>query len=192
VDKTSIGAALIRLNHWIGIGTRDIFHALILTLYASGTLHNSWHPGGAPFHGQAETPSKINVMEPFTEKNLDALHNLEFCIVDIYRDDPSLLDLDAKDAIDAAVRHYRAEEEQRRPPAVELHDRAQRVFSAVQEMCEWRLGRIPLASNAETNATAMPISELVDCLKQIQKSIPRWSKQGGRQGYLNFVRQYVR
>ena len=39
---------------------------------------------------------------------------------------------------------------------------------------------------------AIPVSELVGCLRKIQKSIPRWSGQGGRQGYLKFVSQYVK
>ena len=38
-----------------------------------------------------------------------------------------------------------------------------------------------------------PISpeEAVLCLKRIRKSIARWTKVGGRQGYLTFVSQYV-
>lgn len=40
------------------------------------------------------------------------------------------------------VRHYHAEEEQRTPPVRRLGYRAERVFSSVQEPCEWRLGRI--------------------------------------------------
>ncbi len=37
----------------------------------------------------------------------------------------------------------------------------------------------------------IPVSELVECLREIQKSVPRWSQQGGRQGYLDFVSQYL-
>ena len=132
------------------------------------------------------------MMKPVTEKNLDVLQNIELRIVDIYRADPSLLDLDAKDALDALVRHYRAEEEQRRPPAFQLHDRAQQVFSAVQEVCEWRLGRVPLPGGDDMPDISLPISELLECLKKIQKSVSFWSKEGGRQGYLKFVSQYIR
>lgn len=63
-------------------------------------------------------------MKPDTEENLDVHQNIEFRIVDVTRTDPSLLDLDIKDALDTPVRDYRAEEEQRRPPAQQLHDRA--------------------------------------------------------------------
>ena len=82
-------------------------------------------------------------MKEFDETNLDVLQNIEFGIIQVYRADKSLLDFDVKDALDAMVRHYRAEEEQRSPPAMRLGDRAQRVFSSVQAFCEWRLGRAP-------------------------------------------------
>ena len=82
-------------------------------------------------------------MKKFGEKNLDVLQNIEFGIVAVHRADRSLLDVDVKDAIDALVRRYHAEEEQRRPPALQLGERAQRVLASVQKMCEWRLRRSP-------------------------------------------------
>jgi hypothetical protein len=95
---TSFPAGRGASNDRIGIGAPDVLHAFILTF------------------------GKINLMKPDTQKNLDVLQNIEFRIIDIYRADPSLLDLDVKDALDALVRHYRAEEERRRPPALQLHD----------------------------------------------------------------------
>jgi hypothetical protein len=67
-------------------------------------------------------------MKKFGEKNLDVLQNIEFGIVEVYRADRSLLDIDVKDAIDALIRHYHAEEERRTPPVMRLGDRAQMVF----------------------------------------------------------------
>lgn len=130
-------------------------------------------------------------MRKFGEKNLDVLQNIEFGIVEVYRADRSLLDVDVKDAIDALVRHYYAEEEQRRPPTMTLGERAQRVFLSVQRMCEWRLGRSSFPGDTAEPESGMPVSELVKCLREIQKSIPRWSRQGGRKGYLDFVSQYL-
>ena len=70
-------------------------------------------------------------MGEFHEENLDVLQNIEFAIVQVHRADPSLLDIDAKDAIDALVRHYHAEEEGRAPSGVRLSERAQLVFQSV-------------------------------------------------------------
>ena len=48
------------------------------------------------------------------DKYLDVLQNIEFTIVEVYNVDRSLLDIDAKEAIDALVRYYRAVEDDRR------------------------------------------------------------------------------
>jgi hypothetical protein len=130
-------------------------------------------------------------MKEIQEKNLDVLQNIEFGIIQVYRADPSLLDVDAKDAIDALVRHYHAEEERRTPPAMTLGERAQQVFLSVQTICEWRLGRSPAPGETAEPESGMPVSDLVKCLREIQKSIPLWSQQGGRKGYLDFVGQYL-
>jgi hypothetical protein len=130
-------------------------------------------------------------MKKFGEKNLDVLQNIEIGIIEVYRADRSLLDADVKDAIDAVVRYYHAEEEQRTPPTMTLGERAQRVFLSVQRMCEWRLGRSSFPGETAEAESGMPVSELVRCLREIQKSIPRWSRQGGRKGYLDFVSQYL-
>ncbi len=130
-------------------------------------------------------------MKKFGEKNLDVLQNIEFAIIEVYRSDPSLLDIDAKDAIDALIRYYHAEEEQRTPPNVKLGDRSQRVFQSVQGICEWRVGRSTFPGGTAKVEAGMPVSELVKSLCEIQKSIPRLSRQGGRKGYLEFVRQYL-
>jgi hypothetical protein len=124
------------------------------------------------------------------EENLDVLQNIEFGIIEVYRSDRSLLDIDAQDAISALIRHYHAEQEQRTPPAMRLAGRAQRVFDSVQRMCEWRLGRLALPGLG-MNEVAIPVPDLVKGLREIQKSIPRWLRQGGRQGYLDFVSQYL-
>ncbi len=119
------------------------------------------------------------------------LQNLEFGIIEVYRADRSPLDIDAKDAIDALVRHYHAEEEQRTPPARRLGGRAQRVIPSVQEFCEWRLGRVPIPGETAEVKSAVPVATLVKCLHEIQKSIPRWSQQCGPKGYLDFGSEYL-
>ena len=57
-------------------------------------------------------------------------------------------------------------------------------------MCEWRLGNSSGLAQ-EGPIEGIPVAELVPCLRTIQKSIPRWSRQGGRKGYLDFISRYV-
>src|SRR5882724_5504511 len=105
-------------------------------------------------------------MKDFVEKNLDVLQNLELGIIEVYRADRSLLDIDVKDGIEALIRHYHAEEEQRTPPVRHVGDRAERVFLSVQSMCEWRLGRSSLGGESVTSESAIPLSDLVACLRK--------------------------
>jgi hypothetical protein len=58
-------------------------------------------------------------------------------------------------------------------------------------MCEWRLGRSSFPGETAENGAGIPVSELVKALREIQKPIPRWSRQGGRRGHLDFVSQYL-
>jgi hypothetical protein len=58
-------------------------------------------------------------------------------------------------------------------------------------MCELRLGRpTPLETDGGP-IPPIPVSELVDCLRQLRKSVERHTNAGGRQGYLTFVSQFV-
>ncbi len=132
----------------------------------------------------------INAMKNVDDSKLDVLQNIEFAIIEVYRADPSVLDVDAKDAVDALVRHYHAEEVQHAPPARRVGERAERVFLSVQSICEWRLGRSAMADETEGPA-GMPVAELVKALRKIQKSIPFWTSGGGRRGYLNFIGQFL-
>jgi hypothetical protein len=131
-------------------------------------------------------------MSNIEERHPDVLHNIEFAIVSVSRAEPALIDVDAQDAVDALVRHYGAEREGRQPPATRLDGRAERVFHAVREMCEWHLGRGRLSGLDEMPGTPIPIAGLVEGLRRIQKSIRLWSREAGRRRYLGFVSQYVR
>ena len=90
------------------------------------------------------------------------------------------------------MRHYEAEAESRSASGARLSDRAQRIFDAVRPICEWRLGRAPAPGAPSELDTTLTAAELVLCLKRIRKSIDFWIKEGGRQGYLKFVSEYVR
>ena len=107
----------------------------------------------------------------FGERNLDVLQKIEFAIVKVYRADGALLDIDVKNAIDALIRHYHAQEETRTPTALRLGDRARRVFESVQTICEWRLGRAPFPGETATDP-GIPVGDLVAGLREIHKSPP--------------------
>jgi hypothetical protein len=133
--------------------------------------------------------------QTFEDKYFDVLQNIEFGIVRIYREQPDLTDWDALDAIQALIRSYTAEMRGRSRPKIGLSDPSQAVFNSVEAMCEWRLGREqPLAEGGQPPDVKMEpktTDEIIACLKRVQKSINRWNKVGGRQGYLIFVSDFV-
>jgi hypothetical protein len=127
------------------------------------------------------------------EQYLDVLQNIEFAIVEEFRRDPAILDLNVREAVNVLARQYESEEEGRTPPRPPMTDRTRTVFDAVRTVCEWRLGRPrgPVPAKDDPPVPDITAAEMAACLKRIRKSIDRWNKEGGPRGCLNFVRQYI-
>ena len=54
---------------------------------------------------------------------LDVLQNIEFAIVEEFRRDPAILDLNIREAVNALARQYESEEEGRTPPRPQMTGR---------------------------------------------------------------------
>ena len=94
-------------------------------------------------------------------------------------------------AYEAAFEHYRAEARGQQPKLCALTGLDREVFEGITKMCEWRLGRSEQPLSDEAPIPPISVSELVDCLRQLRKSVERHTNAGGRQGYLTFVAQFV-
>lgn len=129
------------------------------------------------------------------DQYFDVLQNIETAIVAAYDDRSDLLDAEVLDAIDALIRTYAWEKDGRGAPTLRLSDRAQLVFDSSRRMCEWRLGRQSLNPGTVEQEDAKPdeltVSDVVLCLQRIRSSVRLWTKQGGRQGYLDYVRRFL-
>ncbi len=127
---------------------------------------------------------------------LDVLQNIEFAIVGVYKDEPDLLDYDVDQALNGLMAYYRAKDRGRNAKLPKLSEDSQQVFTSVKKMCDWRLGEDVLIEESSLagleNPSSLTFGEIIMCLKRIRKSVKLWTKQGGRQGYLQFVSQYVR
>jgi hypothetical protein len=131
----------------------------------------------------------------FEERYEDILQNIEFGIVQVYHSHPEMTDWEVLTAVEALIRAYNAEAKGRQATPASLVPLAQEVYESVKMMCEWRLGReTPFRDEGEpVDIPVEPISldEIVACLKRVRKSINRWTRTGGRQGYLTFVSQFI-
>ncbi|MGI0486761.1 hypothetical protein ACN4EK_15075 [Pantanalinema rosaneae CENA516] len=129
------------------------------------------------------------------EEHQDVLQNLEFAIINLYRQTPDLIDAEVLTAIEALIRTYSAEAQGKSVSNRPIRGLSQTVAEAVKQMCEFRLGRShPVDAESDLGELPPPISVdiLVACLKRIQSSIKFWSKREGRQGYLNYVQQFIK
>jgi hypothetical protein len=129
----------------------------------------------------------VNVEEEY----MDVLQNMELAITTEYRRDPSLLDIYVLDAMNALIRQYDLEEQNRTPPKTRLNERSQRLFDGVRQMCEWRLGRSEAPVPGVEVGDPLNTKVILACLKRMRSSIDFWTKREGRQGYLKFVADYV-
>ena len=130
-------------------------------------------------------------MGDFEEQYQDVLQSIEFALVQVYRDHDEMTDWEAEQAINGLIRTYTAEERGRSEPNLRLQPLAEEAYERVMVMCEWRLGRTQLLDDAgkEVNlpVESITVSEILDCLKRIRRSIQMWRKEGGRRGYFDFV-----
>ncbi len=130
----------------------------------------------------------------FEKEHEDILQNIEFAIMEAYHEQADLIDAEVLTAIEWLIRNYGREASGKSGSSGPLRGISGEVASKVKQMCEWRLGRASLSDEEDESVdkemTPKTPEEIVACLKWIQSSIKLWTKKGGQQGYLNFVRQF--
>ncbi len=132
------------------------------------------------------------------EEYMDVLQNIEFALASVYREDEEMTDWQTLKALEGLIRVYRARERKRSVPAVKLDGLALLAFERADAMCQARLGEVTeggkgtLASFLSRNQKNVSAAVLVACLKRIQKSVKRWQKEGGRRGYFNYIKNFVK
>ena len=142
----------------------------------------------------------------FEENYIDVLHNIEAAIVSAYREaEEEMTDWDVLRALETMIANYQSERKGREPRDVFLKPSAQSISDRVFTVCEFTLGRlpmmvetkkkkwglIPVTTREEIKPEPKTIDELIACLRHIQKSVQFWTKEAGRQGYLNYIDQFI-
>lgn len=131
---------------------------------------------------------------PFEERYFDVLQNLEFGIVQVARRHPEMSDWAVLVAVETLMQVYRAEVTGREARPQELDPLAEEVYTVVHGMAEWRLGRGSFADDegepVEIPGEPITAEEMGLCLRRIRRSIQKWTKRGGRRGYLTYVDRF--
>jgi hypothetical protein len=127
----------------------------------------------------------------FAEQYADVLQNIEFTIVQFHRDYPDLLDYDVEGALEVLIAGYTAEHRGGTVAQPQLSELRKGLMHDLLLVCEWWLGRASLLAEDGPPGRVLTAEEMAACLDRIRKSVRKWTKEGGRQGYLRFIRQYV-
>ncbi len=134
-------------------------------------------------------------MGQFEEQYNDTLMSIEMTLVRPYRQREDVIDWDTLTAVKAAIRTYTAEQRRRAAPNLKLKPIPQTIYNELIETCERWLGRKPFVGPSGETTTltdnALTVSEIIACLKRIQRSIELWQKEGGRRGYFEFIDQFL-
>jgi len=129
------------------------------------------------------------------EEYPDVLQNIEFRVIRLYRAHPEMTDYAVLRIYEALAQLYSAEMTGRPPKPIEAEGLEAELFEGVKQMCELRLGRASLPADLDveegTEFEPIEVETLVRCLKRLVNSVSHWTRLGGRQGYLNFVSEFV-
>src|SRR6266478_5375923 len=95
--------------------------------------------------------------------------------------------------LDVLIDLYRAKARGHTPKEVNLPEPETTVFHNAYTMCEFRLGRPEARTRIQVPFDGDKTeSDILACFRKIRKSVERWNKRGGHQGYLQFVSEYIK
>ncbi len=127
-------------------------------------------------------------------KHPDVLQNIESTIVRLYKENGELRDKNVIKALEAAASHFRALASKRPAPKPNLEGLELEAFEHIKLILENRRGGDQaIAPKRFSRAFKEPTQDeiFLACIRKIEKSAKRWTKERGERGYLNFVKDYI-
>src|SRR5436190_13160252 len=113
--------------------------------------------------------------ESFEDRYLDVLQNIEFAIVETYRQHPALNDRTVRDVVDFLIRSYQIEARGHSLPVPRFSSPTKELYESVRSMCDWRLGKASLTDEGghlpELERSPRTTNEIIACLKRIRLSL---------------------
>ena len=129
------------------------------------------------------------------EEHPDIFQNIEIVVTRHFRASPHLTEYAVTRVYEALIDFYSSENIGRQPRTHRLDEDEQQLLTDTKEICDWRLGRIPVLRD-NSWAPVLPsrhtdLDTLIRCLKRLRKSVQTWTKRSGRQGYLRFISNFT-
>ncbi len=127
------------------------------------------------------------------DEDLPALRELETAVVRVWRANPAMTDYVAERAYEAAYRAQRRRNRNQEPEAISLTGVDLELFDELLQVGERLLahGPAPMKSIPDGNLAPVDPEKLAVYLRELQRSVQRHTKDGGRQGYLIFLRRFL-
>jgi hypothetical protein len=116
----------------------------------------------------------------FEEEYLEILMKIESSIFKTFVQYPELTDYEVDTALECLVRTFHGELSGR-PTIQPKSPLSLNVYGVVRDVCDGERKGSEDRENTDI---------LTRCLKRLRKSIALWTKEGGRQGYLNYLSQF--
>src|SRR5262245_52121071 len=134
--------------------------------------------------------------ESLVEEYMDVLQNIEFALVQAYDNNPNLTDTGTMYAVETLIKVYTGELRGRDVALPQFKPEEQEAYDTAKAMCDLRLGRTSMedekGKKVGVEGEPLTLDEIIACLKRVLKSINTWYKRGGRRGYYEYVRQFIR
>jgi hypothetical protein len=129
------------------------------------------------------------------ERYIEIIYTLERNNVEFYQEHPDLLDAHVEAAINHLMRVYRAETQGKQAPKQRMKGISLDLAETLEAVCELYRGRAQVepqkGPRSELELPVRTPEDITASLKKIKSSIKTWSKQSGRQGYLNYVTEFI-
>jgi len=127
------------------------------------------------------------------DEDLPALREVEAAVIAVWVRRPEMSDHTTGRAYEANHQIYRSRLRNHEPKPVNITGIDSEAFNAVRNVCEKLLvtGAEPMKSVPGGNTRPIALGKLVEYLRELQRSVERHTKLGGRQGYLQFVRDHL-
>jgi hypothetical protein len=134
--------------------------------------------------------------ESLVEEYMDVLQNIEFALVQAYDRNPNLTDTGTIYAVETLIKVYTGELRGRDVALPQFKPEEREAYDEAKAMCDLRLGRTSMedekGKKVGVEGEPLTLDEIIACLKRVLKSINTWYKRGGRRGYYEFVRQFIK
>jgi hypothetical protein len=128
------------------------------------------------------------------QERMDVMQNLEFAVAVVYQRNSTMTDYAVVRTYEALLQAYSAEVDGRPAKPFVAEGAEAELFQRVRQMCEWRLGRATISTifDEAPDCEPLDVPTLIRCLKRLVRSVNKWTKHGGRQGYLNFMAKFIK